>query len=37
MTCEARVVVAVNNVTVLSQTIFSCAGDRLEIKMSLYV
>ena len=37
MTCEVRVGVALNNVTVLSRNIFSCAADRLAQKMSLYV
>ena len=33
--CEARAVIAVKNVTVLSRTIFSCAGDRLAQKKFL--
>ena len=37
MTCEASVGVSRKTVTVLSWTIFSCAGDRLAPKMSLYV
>ena len=32
MTCEARVVVVVKNVTVLPKKIFSSAGDRLDQK-----
>ena len=36
-TCEAIVSVSVKTVTVLSWTIFSCAGDRLVIKLSFYV
>ena len=35
--CVARMAEAVKNVTVLSRTICSCAGDRLMQKMSLYV
>ena len=37
ITREAQVCVAVNNVTVLSWTIFSCAGDRLAQIFSSYV
>ena len=37
LACEASVGVSVKNVTVLSQTIFSCAGDIIAQKMSSYV
>ena len=37
MTCEARMGEAVKNVPFLSQKIFSCAGDRMAQKLSLYV
>ena len=37
MTCEASVGVSVNTVKVLSDTIFSCAGDRLSQFFSSYV
>ena len=36
MMCEVCVGVALEDVTVMSQTIFSCAGDRLAQKMSSY-
>ena len=35
--CESCVSVLVNNMKVLSRTIFSCADDRLARKMSSYV
>ena len=37
MACEARMGVAVKNVTVLSREMFSCTGDSLAQKMSSYV
>ena len=37
MICEASLGVTVKNVTVLSWTIFSCAGDRTARKVSSYV
>ena len=37
MMCGACVAVVVDNLIVLYRTIFSCAGDRLAKKVSLYV